>query len=690
MRSCAALLVSSILAAQTSSETSGRLVTAEELLGPLQKSGADHGDPVFIPGTHKLLITRTPPGKPTIMEVVDIDSGVERNVGEGDQPVLSPDGKKVAFLVGNTGRALFWEETQLWVSDVDGAHRRQLTRAEHGLGMLFLTSYAWAPDSTRLAYEFVPTLRRRDVKTIPAAADGPDALTVSVFSGASLQPEQRDETEFHIASLTNDEDRTVFKGQFDECGSLAWNGRTDSLIADVANFVPGENALQMTASIVSISIRDGALTKLVTDLGRQIVHQPKLSPDGMKIAFSADRWNRRFPEEMTLAVYDYATNKVDFLSKDDRIERAIGWDAASEKILFFRRTGLTGTLYKFNWKSKQEELVRGVDTFGRNSDLVESNDGRWAAWVNTQQPTLIAKLYVREAQTAEKRLLRVLADPTAGFATGKVEQFTWKSKDGLEVEGFLISPLGFSRDKKYPLLVNLHGGPTGGVYAQGPLLFHSPLELHYWAARGYMIFVPDYRQSQACGPACGWNQVVKRREANDMFERDLDDIMSGVDAVIARGNVDTDRMAIVGQSWGSYETNWVITHTNIFKAAISFEGGDLFMDWDMPRYGANDSTEWYLQGSPLNNLAAYEKESPVFHAANISTPTMFVNGELGINSPSLPWLYAALRWRGIDTEFVYYAKEGHGITRLANQRDLLQRGTEWIDKHLHVGNYAAS
>lgn len=673
-----------MLLAQTAEETAGRAVTAEDLLGPLQQSGTDHGDPVFIPGTHQLLITRAQPGKPTRMLVLDVDTGAEHDLGEGDQPVLSPDGKKIAFLGGNTGRQIYWEETQLWVSDVDGANRRQLTKAEHGLGPVYMTSYVWSPDSTRVAYDFVPTVRNRDVKTRPAIADNPDAPTVTVFSASSLPPEQQGETEFHILSVANAEDREVFKGQFAECFSLGWNARTNSIVADVASFVSSASTLQMTAAIVSISIQDGALTKLVTDLGRQAVHQPKVSPDGTKIAFSADRWNRRFPEEITLAVYDYNTGKVEFLTNNDRIERALHWDSSGENLVLFRRSGLTENLYEVNVKSKQVDPVRTVDTFGRNSDFVLSSDGRWMAWVNTQQPTLISKLYVRDMKNGAARMLRVLADPTAGYATGKIEQFTWKSKDGLEVEGFLILPLGFSPGKKYPLLVNLHGGPTGGVYAQGPLLFHSPLEFHYWAARGYMIFVPDYRESAACGPECGWSQVVKSREANEMFERDFDDIISGVSTVIDRGSVDTSRMAIIGQSWGSYETNWVITHTNVFQAAISYEGGDLFMDWDLPRYGANDSTEWYLQGSPLTNLAAYIKESPVFHAANVTTPTMFINGDMGINSPSLPWLYAALRWRGIDTQFVYYAKEGHGITRLANQRDLLQRGTDWIDQHLKI------
>jgi dipeptidyl aminopeptidase/acylaminoacyl peptidase len=127
--------------------------------------------------------------------------------------------------------------------------------------------------------------------------------------------------------------------------------------------------------------------------------------------------------------------------------------------------------------------------------------------------------------------------------------------------------------------------------------------------------------------------------------------------------------------------NWIISHTNRFKAAISYEGGDVLWDWDNP-HGPNDTSEWLMRGSPLTRPWAYEKESAIRYASKINTPTMFINGELGVDSPALPWLYAALVSRGIDSQFIYYSGEGHVVARLGNQADLLNRGTQWIDRHL--------
>jgi dipeptidyl aminopeptidase/acylaminoacyl peptidase len=279
-----------------------------------------------------------------------------------------------------------------------------------------------------------------------------------------------------------------------------------------------------------------------------------------------------------------------------------------------------------------------------------------------------------------------LSDPSKSpYKTGKVEHIRWKSSEGLEIAGYIVYPTDFDPKRKYPMFVFIHGGPIGGLGDTGPAVVLGPYEMHYWAARGYVFFAPDYRQSLHYGR----EQLLYRRERHDLWEQDFADIMNGVDAVVARGFVDESRMAVSGTSWGSFEVNWIITHSNRFAAAVSNEGGDPFMNWG-GMAGAKAADVLYYDGTPLDDLASYLKQSPVFYAANVKTPTLLVNSEYGINSPAHPWLYAALRAQGTDARFVYYREDYHGLANPENQRHLMQQITDWVDTHLRASGASLS
>ncbi len=210
-------------------------------------------------------------------------------------------------------------------------------------------------------------------------------------------------------------------------------------------------------------------------------------------------------------------------------------------------------------------------------------------------------------------------------ALGDVEEVRWKSHDGLEIHGLLIKPLGYEPGKKYPLLINVHGGPVGGVYLRGEILLTSPLEWQMWAAKGFVVFIPDYRTSEIPG----WGPLLKARENQDFNERDMDDIMSGVDHIIQMGLVDPSKLALIGHSNGSYLTNWIITHTNRFKVAVSYEGvAEMYIAYGAGmRVGGNTFAEWMFKGKPWEVPQNYRKNSSIEYVKGVKTPTLFISGD---------------------------------------------------------------
>jgi dipeptidyl aminopeptidase/acylaminoacyl peptidase len=194
--------------------------------------------------------------------------------------------------------------------------------------------------------------------------------------------------------------------------------------------------------------------------------------------------------------------------------------------------------------------------------------------------------------------------------------------------------------------------------------------------RGYVVFFPDYRLSAHFG----FDKLLQTRDRDELFQPDFEDIMSGVEMLERQGIADPKRLGLLGHSWGSFEANWIVTHTTLFAAAVSYEGDDIFFGWGKMS-GPGTGLEWYLKGSPLERPDVWRRNSALYYAGAASTPTLFVNCEYGDNAAALPWLYAAWRSRGLDTAYVYYPGESHAMRKHGSQVDLINRITKWLEVH---------
>ena len=270
--------------------------------------------------------------------------------------------------------------------------------------------------------------------------------------------------------------------------------------------------------------------------------------------------------------------------------------------------------------------------------------------------------------------IRNIISPTnhmGEFEIADSEVITWKGADGWDIEGIITYPIGYEPSNRYPLILQVHGGPHGR-YSK---TFNSGSQI--WAARGYIVLRGNPRGSS------GRTFEFSNANANDWGGKDYIDIMNGVDHVVEMGIADPERMAIMGGSYGGFMTFWAITQTNRFIAAIGHAG---ISDW-YSFYGQTD-IPYLLQfgfgGIPYESKKTYEKWSPIEFAENVTTPLLITHGEEDnrVPIPQAEQYYRSLKKLGKTVEFIKFPREGHGIREPRHRLHLDKEQEKWMEKYL--------
>jgi len=275
----------------------------------------------------------------------------------------------------------------------------------------------------------------------------------------------------------------------------------------------------------------------------------------------------------------------------------------------------------------------------------------------------------------EKKLSNVTAGAVSEIAFSKAERLKWKSYDGTEIEGWLLYPYGYSRDKgPYPMIVHSHGGPHSAVG------YSFDFKLQYFAANGYFVFDTNFRSSTAYGDAFKWATW------GAWGTKDGQDVVSGVDYVVKNYPVDVKRLAATGHSYGGFMTNWLITaYPDRFAAAATGAG---ISNW-LSDYGNADifrtkETEFF--GTPWQEDAIQHMiaQSPLTHAGRVRTPTLFIQGEADQRVPyeEAEQMYFALRRQGVAAKMIQYAGQPHGISGHWNNVHRMLNELKWFDNYL--------
>jgi len=394
------------------------------------------------------------------------------------------------------------------------------------------------------------------------------------------------------------------------------------------------------------------------------------SPDGRRVAFVEGLCSDRTIVTGPVKVVELQSGEVRELPVDD-----VGWLGWSddETLLYAGWQGLGSRCGRIALDGSHTELWSGEATIGTRyvPRITVDAGGETVAAVREsagEAPEVVL------FENGSWRSISRLNDEVAGeLELPRWERFAWTAHDGLELEGLLARPAGHEGGP-LPLVVWVHGGPTASwTWQFAPQYGHSLL----LASAGYAVLAPNPRGSAGRGAA------FREAVLGDMGGEDFEDILAGVDASVAAGIADEDRVGIFGGSYGGFMSALAVTRSDRFAAAVPMA---VVSNWLSFHFTTNIGRfdELFLDDDPYRAGGAYFERSPVAHAPGSRTPTLIVHGELDLCTPvgQARELYQALVDAGVETELAVYPREGHGYVERAHQIDVWQRMRAWFDRHL--------
>ena len=574
-------------------------------------------------------------------------------------PAWSPDGKWIAFLSDRPGQIAGTAEgkKQLYVISADGGEAQQVTKVENEVN-----DFEWAPDSKRIAFSMSDPESKAMKDRKEKYGD------YSVVHG-DYQMTHLWITEFLNGSATPAEPKRLTEGDKFSVGDFSWSP-DGSRIAFSAqkdpDLISGE-----TADLYVVNLNDKALKKIVSTPGPD--RNPHWSPDGKRIGFDTAAGARYFfYSNSRIGVVAADGGAVQILTESfDEDPSLIAWGpdgiyfGAVQKTTahLCRLNPATGTVEKI---SAPEGIVAGGFSFSRDYKTVA-----YRSALDNQYP----EIYTTSVAPWQGKKLTVMGDQLNGFKLAHREVVSWKSADGTAIEGVVYTPTNFDAHKKYPLLVVIHGGPTGVDQPVVNADRYYPIER--FVAKGAVVLRPNYRGS------AGYGEKFRSLNVRNLGIGDYADVISGVDALIAKGFVDKDRVGAMGWSQGGYISAYITTISDRFKA-VSVGAG--ISDWST--YYVNTDitpfTRQYLHATPWDDPEIYWKTSPISNIAKARTPTLIQHGENDkrVPIPNAYELRQALEDRGVPVKMVVYKGFGHGITKPKQQRAVMEENEKWFAQYI--------
>lgn len=559
----------------------------------------------------------------------------------------SPDNKRVAFL----SDAAKPGQLQLYIRDISGGLAKKIT-AVKGL----LATPRWSPDGKTIALLFTENATRA---AGPLVAETPETGEIK-----DAFFEQR------LATV----DATT--------GKLRKISPADTYIYEY-DWSPDGLHFVVTAAlgngdnnwwIAELSTLDAAtgLMKSIYKPKLQIA-RPAWSPDGQNVAFIEGLMSDEDSVGGDVHVIAATGGQPKNLTPEMKASASsLAWSSQGNLIFGAFVEGDAAIFSVPPAGGKIEELFRGAENLTAGfwgTDVSLTRTGKSSAVVRasfTSPPEIWAGPIGKWKQITHR-------NDALKPAWGEAKNIRWKS-DGYEVQGWLIYPRDFDPAKKYPMVVQVHGGPSAAVQPYWPGSSNYGMAL---PTAGYFLFEPNPRGS------FGQGESFTRANVKDFGYGDFRDIMSGVDEVLKQAPIDPDRLGLTGWSYGGFISMWGVTQTNRFKAAVAGAG---IANW-LSYYGENKIDQWmipFFGKSVYDDPEVYAKSSPIAFIKKVKTPTLVLVGDSDGECPT-PQSYEfwhALKTQGVETQLVVYEHEGHFFLKPAHQRDRIQRAVAWFDAHL--------
>jgi dipeptidyl aminopeptidase/acylaminoacyl peptidase len=591
------------------------------------------------------------------------DGGEARRITEARDGVsgfeFSPDGRWLVYRSGPSGQAQLYK---LPVADLFEAEPEKLTDGEAGV-----TQWEWSPDSNSIYFTRPDSFNEADKERREKGFTVDIKNMVTPLSNLWRIDMGAEEP----VQLTNDPEVDVVGFTLSDDGK--WVGYTGGSAKRYERNITGS---RLYADLFLMEVATGEVERLTEnfEVGES---GPEFSPDGRWVVFAAPEDMTRYSmTETKLYIREVADRGGEFrmLARDfDNSIRSGFWSEDGNTVYFSAGTKVTSQLFALDIRNDRVRQIteeQGVVSVDRDEDT-------GVILINYRDPTTFSTVFtvdeLGEITDRDKWVQLVDVNPQLReMAFGRMVEVEWPSTDGKMVGGVLTYPVGYQEGTRYPLVVYIHGGPASAD------LLELDTNAQVYAGAGYAVLQPNYRGSTNYGNAHRTDIV------GDYFTLGFDDIMTGVDYLIADGIVDGDRMGAFGWSAGGHWSNWILTHTDRFKAISSGAGT---MNW-ISMYAQSDvqrNRQFYLgDGFLYENFETYWDQSPLKYIMNAKTPTMIhvVEGDPRVPSPQSVELYMALKKLGVPTELFMYPGRSHGIPDPRNRLVKSVSEMAWMDYYV--------
>jgi dipeptidyl aminopeptidase/acylaminoacyl peptidase len=593
------------------------------------------------------------------------DGGEARRITDAEEGVsnfaFSKDGRWLVYRSGRSGEQQLY---RLPVEGIETAEPEQITRQTAGV-----EQWQWAPDSRRIYFIASDSLdadeKLRREKRFTVDIRNTETPLASLWA-VDVDP-------VRATRLTQNADITVSGLTISEDGRwIAFRGTS------AERYRRNITEQNINADLYLLEVASGQVERLTNndEVGESM---PSFSPDGRWVAFSApDDLTRYSMKNQRVYIRAVGERGGPFRKLGSSFDGDVGigfWSKDGNTIYFNEGIRATNQLLALD---VQRDAVRQI-TDVKASLSVNHDDDTGTLLINYSDPKTPQTMFTVASvdRVADRRAWTQLTDvnpQVRGFALGEQEEITWRSTDGSMVGGVLTRPVGYREGQRYPLIVAIHGGPASADV----LGFNGGYGSQVYAGDGYVVLKPNYRGSRNYG------EKHKTDIVGNYFPPGFDDIMTGVDHLIEEGIVDGDRMGALGWSAGGHWSNWILTHTDRFKAISSGAGTS---NW-ISMYAQSDvqrNRQFYLGDDlPYDNFDAYWEQSPLKYIRNAKTPTMIhvVEGDPRVPSPQSVELHMALKKIGVPTELFMYPGDSHGIPDPRNRLVKSVSEKAWMDYYV--------
>jgi acylaminoacyl-peptidase len=607
--------------------------------------------------------------------IVSTDGADHRPLTSGNdahsQPRWSPDGSKLAYVTSASGSA------QIHVRWMDTGQHARLTNLNAGPAGL-----TWSPDGTSLAFTMLVEEETKPFVTPPTKpegaewADPPKVITTLRYRADGAGYLKRGHRQLFVLPADGGTPRQLTRGAHDIASVFSWapDGRSIFLSS---NRREDSELEPLDSEIYSLSLEDGSLSQVTDHYGPD--DQPAVSPDGTRVAYVGfDDTHQGYRVRRLWICERDGSREVQVVSDLDRSVRTPHW-SADGSLLYYQYDDRGDTkvasvalvepdVASYDSQGNTEPLRLlgiggptvlaarlGGESLGRPyaaGSYTVSNDGHIAFTRTT--PAHPADVAVRAPDGGERVVTHLNRDLLSHKELGPVEE-VWceSSADGRKIQSWLMLPPGLHADERYPLILEIHGGPFANY---GP---RFSAECQLYAAAGYAVLYVNPRGSTSYGETFG--NLIHHAYPGD----DYHDLISAVDAVIARGFIDSDKLFVTGGSGGGVLTSWIVGKTDRFAAAVVAKPVINWTSFALTADMYNFFYKYWFPGPPWAHPEHYWERSPLSLVGNVKTPTMVLTGEADYRTPmsESEQYYQALKLLGVDAALVRVPDASHGIAK---------------------------